>query len=228
VSSRIRPPRGETDYGYEPEYEDYDEWDAPSRGRRGGRPPRRRARTFAAPVVAGAAVLGLLIGWVAHSGGGGTTTVTQTKTVTAPAPTAAATPASRPDTVLAVLNGSGEAGLAARTAETARGLGYTQVTEGNAPELVASDQVLYRAGAAAKARQVAQDLDLPSPTRLTSSDPLSVDPAAADVYVVLGPTAGAAAPSDGTSTAPDAGAGTGTDTGSGSGTDSGSGDVPIT
>ncbi len=104
-----------------------------------------------------------------------------------------------------VLNGSDEAGLAGRTAEEARTLGYEEVTEGNAPAPEAADRVLYQRGAAAEARQVADDLGLPDPVRLPANDPISdAVNASAQVIVALGPTgmAGAdAGPADATGAA---------------------------
>ncbi len=173
------------------------------------RPRNSPARTFGLPVLGGALLVGLLIGFLAR-GGGETKTVTTVKTVTAkavaPAPLAASGAASRPTIALAVLNGSGEAGLAARTAQTAKDLGYATVSEGNAPSQVTDTQVYFRAGAAAEARQVAQDLSLAAPTRLPAGGDLeAAAPAAARVIVVLGPTAGGVLDSGGTSgTATDA------------------------
>jgi hypothetical protein len=167
------------------------------RRRRPPAPPS--ARRLGLPVVGAALCVGLLVGWVASSGGGGTTTVTQTRTVTAPAAAAPAASgaASRSEISLAVLNASGESGLAGRTADEARALGYAQVTEGNAPSPENADRVLFRAGAAPQARQVATDLGLPIPALIASGDPVG---AAADpedrVIVVLGPSAAAGAADD--------------------------------
>jgi hypothetical protein len=165
------------------------------------------------PVVGGALVIGLLMGFLANSGGGGTTTITETRTVTAPAPAAASAPAgsgaaSRADVALAVLNGSDEAGLAGRAADRARGLGYELVTDGNAPTAELADRVVFREGAAAKARQVAADLDLPAPTRMAVDDPLAAVEPGAEVIVALGPS-GASAGAAGETIAPDATTGTG-------------------
>ena len=210
-----------------PDLDDLDWDEPPSR-----RPPPRRprgggaARKVGLPVVGGALVIGLLVGFLANSGGGGTTTVTETRTVTAPAATsapAASGAASRADIALAVLNGSDEAGLAGRTADQARSLGYELVTEGNAPTAAVSDSVVFREGAAAKARQVAADLGLPPPTKMTAGDALaSVEPGA-DVIVVLGPTGAAAGAADATITpdtagGADAGAATGAEATSTTGT----------
>jgi hypothetical protein len=158
-------------------------------------------RRFGLPIVGAALFIGLVVGYLVSSGSGGTTTVTETKTVTAPAaapaPAAPSGPASRAGISLVVLNGSDEAGLAGRTAEEARTLGYEEVTEGNAPAPETTDRVLYQPGAAPEARQVADDLGLPDPVRLPAGDPISdaVDQSA-QVIVALGPT-GLAAPDDG-------------------------------
>jgi hypothetical protein len=181
---------------------DEDDWgDEPPRPRRRGTPPPR-ARTFGIPVVAAALVGGLFVGYVVSSGGGGTTTITQTRTVTAPAVEAAAgvepsAESTRSTISLAVLNGSGESGLAASTAEDARQIGYERVTEGNAPTPVTTDLVLHRPGAAPRAARVAEDLGLPAPELATADDPALAQASDADVVVLLGPT-GAATTDDGT------------------------------
>ncbi|HSJ72885.1 MAG TPA: LytR C-terminal domain-containing protein [Miltoncostaeaceae bacterium] len=193
MSSRTRPPELDLD------------WEEPTRPPRRRRPPAppRQVRRFGLPIVGAALFIGLVVGYLVSSGSGGTTTITETKTVTvpaaAPAPAAASGPASRAGISLVVLNGSDEAGLAGRAAEEARTLGYEEVTEGNAPAPEASDRVLYQRGAAAEARQVADDLGLPDPVRLPATDPIAdaVD-ASAQVIVALGPTGLAG---------PDAGAG---------------------
>jgi LytR cell envelope-related transcriptional attenuator len=191
VSSRTRPPEFDVD------------WEEPvTRPPRRRRPPAppRQVRRFGLPIVGAALFVGLVVGYLVSSGSGGTTTITETKTVTAPAaapaPAAASGPASRAGISLVVLNGSDEAGLAGSTAEEARTLGYEQVTEGNAPAPEATDRVLYQRGAAAEARQVADDLGLPDPVRLPTGDPINdaVD-SSAQVIVALGPT-GLAAPDD--------------------------------
>jgi hypothetical protein len=192
VSSRTRPPDLDLDW---------EEPTRPVRRRRPPAPPPRQLRRFGLPVVGAALFIGLVVGYLVSSGSAGTTTVTETRTVSAPAatppPAAASGPASRASIALVVLNGSDEAGLAGRTAEEARTLGYEEVTEGNAPAPEATDRVLYQRGAAAEARQVADDLGLPDPVRLSAGDPIAdaVD-ASAQVIVALGPT-GLAAPDDG-------------------------------
>lgn len=193
-----------------PEREELDWDEPPSRRPPPPRTPRRAPRTVALPIAGGAVLLALLVGFLANSGGGGTTTITETRTVTAPSTAAAPSAsgeASRADIALAILNGSDESGLAGRTAAQAQGLGYELVSEGNAPEPESTDRVLYRQGAAAKARQVAEDLGLPAPTRLAADDAIaSVEPGA-EVIVALGPT-GAVAPTTGEPIVPDEAAGT--------------------
>lgn len=182
MSSRTRPPERESDFDWEEPYHS-----APRRGR----PPTRRApRKVALPVVGIALVAGLGIGYMA-SGGGGTSTVTATTTVTT-----AATPAapqasgadSRPNIDLAILNASGENGLAASTAELVRGMGYVKITEGNAPSRVAADRVLYRPGAEAQALQVASDLNTDAPSPLADASGVAEAAPDADVIVLMGPT----------------------------------------
>lgn len=183
MSSRTRPP-------------DLDlEWEEPTRPVRRRRPPRppRQVRRFGLPIVGAALFIGLVVGYLVSSASSGTTTITETTTVTAPAaapaPAAASGPASRAGIALVVLNGSDEAGLAGRTAEEARTLGYEDITEGNAPAPEATDRVLFRSGAAPQARQVADDLGLPDPVRMPAGDPIAngLD-AGARVIVALGPT----------------------------------------
>jgi hypothetical protein len=170
-----------------------DEWEEAERPRRRSSPPPR-ARTFGLPVVAAALVGGLFVGYVVSSGGGGTTTVTETATVTAPAPepvaagVAPSAEATRATIALAVLNGSGESGLAASTGAEARTLGYEDVTEGNAPSPVAADLVLHRQGAAPRAARVAEDLGLPEPELASADDPALAAAPGAEVVVLLGPT----------------------------------------
>ena len=189
MSSRTRPPDLDLD------------WEEPTRPVRRRRPPARpprQMRRFGLPIVGAALFVGLVVGYLVSAGSAGTTTVTETKTVTAPAaapaPVAASGEASRAGIALVVLNGSDEAGLAGRTAEEARTLGYEEVTEGNAPVPETTDRVLYQRGAAPEARQVADDLGLPDPVKLPATDPIAdaVDPSA-QVIVALGPT-GLAAP----------------------------------
>lgn len=223
MSSRTRPPVWETDY--DERYDDRDDYydEEPARPRGGRRPPQRQIRKVGMPIVGLALAGGLLVGYLANSGGGGTVTetVTATKTVTAGqgaavdatgAGATASDAASRASVALAVLNGSGESGLAAATAEQARTLGYQDVTEGNSPEPATADRVLYRQGAEAEARLVATDLGLPAPLPAAQDTAANAEPAA-DVIVVLGGTQGGAAASGaaaGDGTAVDATGGDGT------------------
>lgn len=180
--------------GREPDWDD--DWEGRDRGTRRRPPARPPARQFGLPVVAAALLVGLIIGFVTSCGGGGTKTVTETKTVTAPTSSGGGTsaipsgPASRATITLAFLNGSGERGLAATRADAARVLGYQNVTVGDAPSPVASDRVVYRKGAAARAAQVAQDLGLEAPTLLQAGDRVLAAAPDASVIVLLGPSSG--------------------------------------
>ena len=193
MSSRTRPPAWETEYDDEREYYD----DEPVRVR-GRRPPPRQVRKVGLPLVGLALAGGLLVGFLANSGGGGTVTetITATRTVTAPpAGDTASGASSRATIALAVLNGSDQSGLAGTTAEQARSIGYQDVTEGNAPTPATTDRVLYRQGSEAQARQVATDLSLPAPLPAAQDDAATAQPAA-DVIVVLGGTGVSAGAAD--------------------------------
>lgn len=193
--------------GREPDYDD--EWDDEPPRSRGRRPPPPPARTFSLPIVVAALAAGLLIGFIASCGGGGTTTVTETVTATTPetpaTPGAAVPsgPGSRATITLAFLNGSGESGLAGSRADEARALGYVNVTAADAPSDVTADQVVYRRGAAARAAQVALDLDLGDPTLLSAGDPVLAAAPDAAVIVLLGPSGASTSTSPGTATTPD-------------------------
>jgi len=191
VSSRTRVPEREDEFTWEEPFHT---------GSRKRRPPSRRPpRKVALPIVGVALVFGLVVGYLV-SGGGSTTTVTQTATVTTaakPVAPAASGADSRPEINLAVLNGSGEAGLAASTAELVKGMGYVKVTEGNAPSQVAADRVMYRPGAEAQARQVAADLKAGAPVPLSDSSGIAAAAPDADVVAVMGPSSASQAGSGG-------------------------------
>ncbi|MEQ8834467.1 MAG: LytR C-terminal domain-containing protein [Miltoncostaeaceae bacterium] len=199
MSSRIRVPERESDFSWEEPYRSGGGGGGRSSGGGGRRrrPPSRRGRgagprQVALPLLGVALVVGLLIGFLA-GGSGGTTTVTETATVTTEAaeqaPTAAG-PGSRATIALTVLNGSGENGLAASTAERLTGLGYRNVTEGNAPSQVTADRVLYRPGSEPLALQVAADLDAGAPLPLADATGIAEAAPDADVVAVMGPSAG--------------------------------------
>ena len=210
ATTRTRSPRRGAD-NYDDEYDDL-----PRRSGRG--PSGPMARRFGLPVVAAALIGGLFVGYIVSSGGSGTATVTETKTVSAPSSAAApggataSGAASRATIALTVLNGSGESGLAGRTADTAKNLGYTTVTAADAPSPTTSSEVVYREGFAAQAQQVADDLDLPTPTPAQVGSGLLAVSGDAQVIVVLGSaaatTGSGAATDSGTATDPAAGTGT--------------------
>lgn len=221
MSSRIRLPERESEGEFS--------WEEPfrergGRSRRGGGGPARRSpRKVALPIVGVALVAGLILGYLV-SGGGSTTTVTETTTVTTAATPAAPTASgadTRPDISVAVLNGAGEAGLAAKTGELLRGMGYTKISEGNAPSQVAADRVLYRPGAEAQAMQVAQDLNAGAPVPLADNAAAASEAPNADVIAIMGPSSASSA-GDGASD--DAATGGATPSASGEG-DTGAADV---
>lgn len=180
MSSRTRLPERESDFSWEDPYD--------SRRRR-HTPPSRGPRKVALPALVVAVLASLFVGWLV-GGRGGTTTVTESTTVTeaaAPAAPTASGAAARPTIDVAVLNGSDENGLAARTAELLRGMGYQKITEGNSPNNVAADRVMYRPGAERHALQVAADLRTAAPVPLPDSSPIAAEAPDADVVVVMGP-----------------------------------------
>ena len=88
---------------------------------------------------------------------------------------------------LAVLNGSGAPGAAAREAERAERLGYRAVTAANAPRGSGPSTAYWRPGAEAAARRAAADLGLSRAAALPDDPALAAEaPAGAQVVVVLG------------------------------------------
>ncbi|WP_217922792.1 LytR C-terminal domain-containing protein [Miltoncostaea oceani] len=173
--------------------------------------PRPWVRPVA--LVASCLVIGFVGGWVVRGddgpvtvlapaqpeddgsadGGGATTAPGSTTGTTGTAPTTTAAeapepPPDRADIALGVLNGTGEAGLAARTAGQAESLGYVGVATGNAPGQSGPSVVYFRAGQRPAARRVARDLQIAAVRALPGGTSLGTEvPEAADVIVVLGP-----------------------------------------
>ncbi len=120
-----------------------------------------------------------------------TTTTTPGGATTAPATTQAEPPPpppDRPDIALAVLNGTGQAGLAASTAGQAESLGYQAVATGNAPAQTGPSVVYFRTGERPAARRVSRDLQITAIRPLPGGGALGDElPDDADVVVVLGP-----------------------------------------
>ena len=88
---------------------------------------------------------------------------------------------------LAVLNGSGRAGQAARTARRAEELGYRGVYAGNAPPTPGAGAVYAAGGAEAAARRAAADLGMADVRPLANAGAAVAEaPSAAHVIVVLG------------------------------------------
>lgn len=192
MSSRTRLPERESEFTWEEPYRSGGGGGGGSRSTGAGR--GAGPRKVALPLVGVALLAGLFIGFMV-GGSGGSTTVTQTNTVTeAAAPTGptASGPGSRATMSLAVLNGSGEDGLAARTAEQLQGMGYSEVTQGNAPSRVTADRVYYRPGAEANALQVASDLGAAAPIALADNSGIATAAPDSDVIVVKGPSSAGA------------------------------------
>jgi len=120
------------------------------------------------PLVLGLSclILGFVAGWVLHGSGDSQTalpsasvdvTVAQPPPRTTSVPTEAPPPA-RSQVSLLVLNGTGQAGLAAKTAARAGGLGYQNVGATNAPAGTFQTTVYFRSGQRTAAAEVARDL----------------------------------------------------------------------
>jgi hypothetical protein len=178
-------------------------------------PPDDRAATarpWLRPVVlvASCLVIGFVAGWIVRGDEGPVTVLAPTQPAdggsadagapptattpggsTAPATTVAEPPPPPPDRseiALAVLNGTGQAGLAASTAGQAESLGYRAVATGNAPAQTGPDVVFFRAGERPAARRVARDLQISAIRPLPDDGALGDElPDDARVVVVLGP-----------------------------------------
>jgi hypothetical protein len=78
-----------------------------------------------------------------------------------PAPAAGAPKLTRAETSVTVLNGNGQSGAAAASAERVQSLGYTIGTVGNAPRTdFTRTIVMYRDGYKAEAARLAKDLNV--------------------------------------------------------------------
>jgi hypothetical protein len=109
--------------------------------------------------------------------GGGETTTTA-----APAPAARA-PA---EVTVLVANASGVAGAAGGLTETLAGQGYQTVPETNAPQSAQATQVLFLPDFDAEAAAVATAIGAPADGVTPMPDPTPVDPASAQIVVLLG------------------------------------------
>jgi hypothetical protein len=156
--------------------------------REGSRWPLRR---WIVPVLC--AVVGLVGGaaivWFGRGEKTVTTTVSQTVTVArAPArPSQARVRAVRRSVHLVILNGTDVTGLAARTAQRARGLGYRQVVVGNGPRVRGRSEIWYVSGQQRGARVAARDFSASTPRRLPSGSPVRQQAPSGGVFVLLGP-----------------------------------------
>src|SRR5262245_47548927 len=135
--------------------------------------------------VAGVAV-GFGVGRVTE-GGGGTTTVTVTTatagTVTAPRSPAAAARAQRSRVRLVILYGTEVTGLAGRTAERGRRLGYRTVVVGNGPRVAGRSETWFRAGYRAAAAAAVRDFRTAGARPLTAGSPLLSQAPRGQVFV---------------------------------------------
>jgi hypothetical protein len=169
--------------------------------------PGRRAWAWPVALVVACLVIGFVVGWVvrgdngsvtmlptgsqaiaAQTAPGGVATAPHGRTVTADTPPAP--PPDRADIALAVLNGTGTAGLAAQTAGQAESLGYRAVATGNAPSEPGPSVAYFRRDQRPAARRVADDLQIRRIRPLPGGAVAGAAPAAADVVVVLGAGSG--------------------------------------
>lgn len=171
--------------------------------------PTRRDAGWVRPVILAVSclVIGFVGGWALRGGesdpivlppaptAGTTTTPTRTAPQTVTRPPAAPPPAPvippAADVRLAVLNGSSVTGLAGRTADRAKAVGFTGVTAGNAPTQTGPTIVYFRAGQRPAALRVAQDLGYSvAQVKPVPADPAIISAAPADAQVILVVTAG--------------------------------------
>jgi hypothetical protein len=100
------------------------------------------------------------------------------------APARGETPPERAQVTVAVLNGTGTAGLAAQTATQLKELGYAKVTTGNTPARTGPSVVYFRDGAKAAADRLAKDLKLESALPIEGTP---LETAEGQLVLVLGP-----------------------------------------
>lgn len=172
--------------------------------------PGTGGRAWARPValVVACLAIGFVVGWVIRGDGGSvtvlptgtaavaaqtsqdaTTTAPHGRTVTADAPPAP--PPERSGIALAVLNGTGTAGLAGQTAGQAESLGYPTVATGNAPAQSGPSVAYFRRGRQPAARRVADDLRIGRVLPLPHGGGIAdAAPSGAQVVVVLGAGSG--------------------------------------
>ncbi len=139
-------------------------------------------------------ILGFVGGWVLAGVGGDeislpdarvdVTVEKPTPKTTTVAPAQDVPPPARADVVVGVLNGTTRTGLAASTATTLKGLGYTTVSVGTASAQSGPTVIYYREGAKAAADRLATDLQVEAVTELAGT-PLEQSAAAGTQLVVL-------------------------------------------
>lgn len=140
-------------------------------------------------------ILGFVGGWALATVGGDEVALPDANvdvTVEQPAPRTTtvapkeAAPPARSAVVVKVLNGTSRAGLAATTATTLTGLGYTKVTAGNTTSQTGPTVVYYRKGAKPAADQLAKDLQSETVTPLDGTALAQSAGADTQLVVVLG------------------------------------------
>ena len=157
-----------------------------------------RENAIGLALIIGAVVIGLLLlvkGYDAEDGLVATEAapVTSTTTTTQPegtvdTPTTTTLPTSPPaQVVVKVANASGASGVAAKTRDTLQGRGYTQISLGDAPSVVATSQVLFTEGAEGDAQAVAGALGLTASAVAPVPSPAPVKLGDAKVLVLAGP-----------------------------------------
>lgn len=152
-------------------------------------------------VIAAIALAGLVVGfaagWVLRGDGGPATVLPAAAsepterpaatTATADPTTTAEAPIARDQLALAVLNGSGRAGLASETAAALRSAHYDAIDVGNAPARDGPTTVFFVVDRAREAARLARDLSLDSEPEPLPDGPIRdlVSPAT-ELVVVLG------------------------------------------
>ncbi len=152
---------------------------------------------WARPVVLAVSclILGFVGGWALATVGDQTTLPDARVDVTVdpPAPKtttvdprAAAEPPARGEVTVNVLNGTTQSGLAASTAATLKGLGYTTVATGNASTKTGPSVVYFADGQRPAADQLATDLQIQTVTPLAGSPVAQTAGGGSELVVFIG------------------------------------------
>lgn len=155
-----------------------------------------------ATVAVGALLLGFAVGWILRGDGGEATTLeaaaaTQvapaeanrapTGTAREPKPAEAPTARPRSEVGVAVLNGSGQSGVAGQTAGQLQDAGYSIATADNGPATPGPSVVYFIAGRRPEAARLRKDLQLSAPVQALPDGPVrDIAPESAELVVLLG------------------------------------------